>query len=134
MTNTIQPFMVTLLAAPALLAANPAMAEQPSLIHVAQTASGQSVYRAAGYDKVMACAGRVHGISLASKDPAMKSAGQSVVQLLVTEAKALKPEKTEREMKAELTVAANAFLGAAIQQDRAAQSQIESACKAIGVG
>lgn len=105
---------------------------QPSnlkaLAPVVQQSGGQSVFRKAGYGKVMACAGRVHGISLASKDPEMKRVGQAAAQTLLAEAKVLKPEKTDKELKSELTVAANRFLGAAIEQDRVTQSQIESAC------
>ncbi|WP_017672013.1 hypothetical protein [Blastomonas sp. AAP53] len=105
-----------------------------ALTRVAQQSGGQSAFRNAGYDKVMACAGRVHGMSLASKDPEIKRVGQAAAQALLAEAKVLKPEKTDRELKSELVVAANRFLGAAIEQDRATQSQIEGACRAIGVG
>lgn len=101
---------------------------------VAQQSGGQSAFRNAGYDKVMACAGRVHGISLASKDLEIKRVGQVAAQTLLAEAKTLKPEKTDKELKSELALAANRFLGAAIEQDRATQSQIEGACRAIGVG
>lgn len=104
------------------------------LTPVAELSGGQSAFRNAGYDKVMACAGRVHGISLASKDPEIRRVGQAAAQTLLAEAKILKPEKSDQELKSELAVAANRFLGAAIEQDRATQSQIEGACRAIGVG
>jgi len=118
----------------ATLAAGAQPPNSKALTPVAQQSGGRSVFRNAGYDKVMACAGRVHGISLASKDPEINRVGQATAQTLLAEAKALKPAKTDKELKSELTVAANRFLGAAIEQDRATQSQIEGACKALGVG